>query len=60
MKAEADKWYENMVEAAAEGSDALMDKYLEQGDLSEDEIRQGLRLRTIKNEVVPVLCGTRL
>ena len=58
MKAEADKWYENMVEAAAEGSDALMDKYLEQGDLSEDEIRQGLRLRTIKNEVVPVLCGT--
>jgi len=49
---------EAMVEAAAEGDEALLDKYLEDGDLSEDEIRQGLRNRTLANEIVPVLCGS--
>jgi elongation factor G len=49
---------ESMVEAAAEANDALMEKYLEEGDLSEDEIKQGLRARTLANEIVPVLGGS--
>jgi elongation factor G len=49
---------EEMVEAAAEGSEALLDKYLESGELSEAEIRLGLRARTLTNEIVPVLCGS--
>jgi elongation factor G len=52
------EWREKMLEAAAEASEELMDKYLESGELSPDEIRQGLRLRTLKNEVVPTLCGS--
>ena len=52
------EWRESMVEAAAEANDELMDKYLEEGDLSEEEIRHGLRLRTLGNEVVPMLCGS--
>ena len=47
-----------MIEAAAEGNEALLDKYLENGELSEAEIRQGLRARTLANEIVPVLCGS--
>src|SRR3546814_15482101 len=47
-----------MVEAAAEANEALMDKYLEGGELSEDEIIAGLRERTLKVEIVPVFCGT--
>jgi len=49
---------EQMVEAAAEASEELMDKYLESGELSQDEIRQGIRARTLANEIVPVLCGS--
>ncbi len=49
---------EKVVEAAAEGDEILMEKYLDSGALDEDEIRRGLRLRTIANEIVPVLCGT--
>jgi elongation factor G len=49
---------EQMVEAAAEGSEELMDKYLESGELTQDEIRQGIRARTLANEIVPVLCGS--
>jgi elongation factor G len=49
---------EQMVEAAAEGSEALMEKYLEEGELSEAEIKQGLRMRTLANEIVPCLCGS--
>ena len=52
------KWREKMVEAAAEASEELMNKYLEEGDLSEAEIKQGLRLRTISCEIVPMLCGS--
>ncbi len=51
-------WRESMVEAAAEASEELMDKYLEEGDLNEDEIRAGLRLRTVASEIVPTLCGS--
>ena len=54
LQADAEKWRENLVEAAAESSEELMDKYLENGDLSEEEIRQGLRVRVLANEVVPV------
>jgi elongation factor G len=52
------EWREKMVEAAADGSEELMEKYLEEGDLSNDEIKQGLRLRTLKSEIVPIMCGS--
>jgi elongation factor G len=54
----ATEWREKMVEAAAEASEELMNKYLEEGDLSEAEIKSGLRTRTISTEVQPMLCGT--
>ncbi|MGQ0577309.1 MAG: elongation factor G [Betaproteobacteria bacterium] len=55
---EAKKWREKMVETAAEANDELMHKYLEGHDLSEADIKAGLRQRVIKNEVVPMLCGS--
>ena len=55
---EAKEWHGKMVEAAAEANEELMNKYLESGDLSLEEIKKGLRLRTINNEIVPMLCGT--
>ena len=58
LVAEAAKWRENMVEAAAEANEDLMNKYLETGDLSEAEITEGLRLRTLACEIQPMLCGT--
>ncbi len=54
----AKEWREKMVEAAAEASEELMNKYLEEGDLSEEEIKSGLRTRTIATEIQPMLCGT--
>jgi elongation factor G len=54
----AKEWREKMVEAAAEANEELMNKYLEEGELSETEITQGLRLRTIAGEIQPMLCGT--
>ena len=54
----ANKWRENMVEAAAESSEDMMNKYLETGELSEEEIIQGLRARTIASEIQPMLCGS--
>jgi len=54
----AQEWREKMVSAAAEASDALMDKYLETGDLDEAEIIHGLRIRTISGEIQPRLCGS--
>ena len=54
----ATEWREKMVEAAAESSEDLMNKYLEEGSLSEDEIKQGLRKRTIGLEIIPMLCGS--
>ncbi|MEW8212930.1 MAG: elongation factor G [Candidatus Thiodiazotropha taylori] len=53
-----DEWREHMVEAAAEASDELMEKYLEEGDLSEEDILEGLRIRTLKLEIIPVTCGS--
>lgn len=58
MKAECDEWREKLVEAAAEASEELMDKYIGGGQLTEEEIRFGLRARTLKSEIVPVLCGS--
>jgi elongation factor G len=55
---DAKKWRENMVEAAAEASETIMNKYLEEGDLTEEEITFGLRTRTIASEIQPMLCGT--
>ncbi|QXP91605.1 elongation factor G [Methylococcus capsulatus] len=51
-------WREKMVEAAAEASEDLMEKYLEGGELTVEEIKRGLRVRTLANEIVPVLCGS--
>lgn len=49
---------EQMLEAAAEANEELMDKYLEQGDLAAEEIKQGIRMRTLANEIVPAFCGS--
>jgi elongation factor G len=58
MVAECQKWHDNMVEAAAESSEALMEKYLEGHNLTEEEIKRGLRERTLRNEIVPMICGS--
>ena len=58
MKEKAAEYRINMIESVAETSEALMDKYLEEGDLSIAEIKKGLRTATIANDIVPVLCGT--
>jgi elongation factor G len=58
LLAECQKWREKLVEAAAEANDELMNKYLEGHDLSIEDIKKGLRIRVIKNEVVPMLCGS--
>jgi len=58
LLAESKEWREKMVEAAAEGDDALMHKYLEGHALSVEEIKKGLRIRTIKSEITPMLCGS--
>ena len=54
----AQEWREKMVEAAAESSEDLMNKYLEDGDLTEEEVRGALRARTIAGEIVPMMCGS--
>jgi elongation factor G len=54
----AKEWREKMVEAAAEANEELMNKYLESGELSLDEVKKGIRIRTINNEIVPMLCGS--
>jgi len=54
----AEEWREKLIEAAAEANDELMEKYLEEGDLSIDEIKLGLRIRTIASEISPVYCGS--
>ncbi len=54
----AKEWREKMVESAAEASEELMNRYLEEGDLSEADIKLGLRTRTIASEIVPMMCGS--
>jgi len=58
LKETCNKYREEMVEAAAEANEQLMDKYLNDGDLTSDEIHEGLRIRTLSNEIVPALCGS--
>ena len=58
LEATAKEWREKMLEAAAEASEEMMNKYLEEGDLSEEDIKAGLRKRTIAAEIVPMLCGS--
>jgi elongation factor G len=58
LKELAKEWHDKMVEAAAEADDELMHKYLEGHDLSMEDVKKGLRKRTIKNEIVPMLCGS--
>ena len=58
LLASAKEWREKMVEAAAEATEELMNKYLEEGDLTEEEITHGLRLRTCAGEIQPMLCGS--
>ncbi|MYH91007.1 MAG: elongation factor G [Gammaproteobacteria bacterium] len=58
MRALCEEYRERLVEAAAEANEGLMEKYFESGELEIDEIRSGIRLRTLRNEVVPVLCGS--
>ena len=58
LQAKAQEWREKMLEAAAEASEEMMEKYLGEGDLSEVELKQALRDRTIKGEIVPMLCGS--
>ena len=54
----AQEWHEKMVESAAEANEELMNKYIESGALSIEEVKLGLRTRTIHNEIVPMLCGS--
>ncbi|HXM82095.1 MAG TPA: elongation factor G [Burkholderiales bacterium] len=58
LAAEAKEWREKLVEAAAEANEELMNKYLQTNELSIEEVKKGLRLRTINNEIVPMLCGS--
>ena len=58
MQADAETWRERMVEAAAEANEEFMEKYLENGELTEEEIKAGLRQRTIALEIFPMLCGS--
>jgi len=58
LKELAKEWHDKMVEAAAEADDELMHKYLEGHDLSPEDVKKGLRKRTIANQIVPMLCGS--
>ena len=58
LQVQAKEWREKMLESAAEASEELMNKYLQEGDLSEEEIKKALRQRTISFEIVPMLCGS--
>ncbi|MDO8895076.1 MAG: elongation factor G [Nitrosomonas sp.] len=58
LTADARAWREKMLETAAEANEDLMNKYLENGDLEASDIKCGLRVRTINNEIVPMMCGT--
>ena len=58
LKAQAEEYRSKMIEAAAEQDDELMMKYLDDGELSEEEIKKGIRIGTINNKIVPVVCGS--
>ncbi len=55
---QAQQWREHLLEAAAEADETLMDEYIEKGDLSAEALKKGIRSRVLKNEVIPVFCGS--
>ncbi|MEM7433098.1 MAG: elongation factor G [Pseudomonadota bacterium] len=58
MQAQAEEYREAMVEAAAEASEELMEKYLEEGELNAEDIKDGIRIQTLANQIVPAMCGS--
>ncbi len=60
MKAKCKQYHDSMIEAAAEANEKLMEKYLEEGSLNIEEIEQGLRERALRNEIIPVVCGSAI
>ncbi|WP_347987440.1 elongation factor G [Methylomonas sp. AM2-LC] len=58
LQVEAQKWHDKLIDIAAEGSEELTEKYLEEGGLAEDEIKLGIRIQVINNNLVPVYCGS--
>ena len=58
LQADAEHWREKLVEVAAEANEELMEKYLDDSELTDEEIREGIRTRTLANEIVPALCGS--
>ncbi len=58
LQGQCEEWREHLLEAAAEANEEVMEKYLEEGDLGEQDIVSAIRQRTINNEIVPVLCGS--
>lgn len=58
LKQQAQEYHDQLVEASAEANEELMHKYLENGGMTNAEIKQGLRIRTVNNEIIPVLCGS--
>jgi len=58
MESEAKKYHDQIVESAAEANEKLMEAYLEIGELSQEQIKEGIRLQTLTNEIVPVFCGS--
>jgi elongation factor G len=58
LKATCEEWREKLVETAAEASEELMNKYLEEGEITEEELKKAIRQRTLAGEIVPMLCGT--
>ena len=58
LQASARQWHENIVESAAEGNESLMELYLENSELSQEQIIEGIRIQVLANEVVPVFCGS--
>jgi len=55
---DAEKWHEKLIEIAADGSEALTEKYLEEGILSDEEIKAGIRIQVLQNKIVPAYCGS--
>lgn len=58
LASEAEKWHEELIEIAAEANESLMDAYLEESTLTEEQIKEGIRAQTLLNEIVPVFCGS--
>jgi elongation factor G len=58
LQDDAESWHENLLEMAAEANEELMEKYLEEGELTEEDIHEGLRLRTLQNDIVLTACGS--